>query len=242
MTNLIATTTNAYDNESYLKDTQYQAPQYDPLGNKSCTIIQNYNDRMRIYNLYQIYGLNDLNSQYNYYNSMEGFHSNTFREIYHAAYFNTLNPYIHNVQDANQKGEISDAVQVTGGTVEVLTGNANTLKLSENTKLTTKTDIPNQYGEMKLESKDYNFFINYNLKNPSDRITAGELGVERLQTGFMKKLPYSFTESITYGASTGIFRNTVGYELITHVGVFYDYTVGNNNNENVIRSGYGLKF
>lgn len=248
LTSLIPTITNALDlspNSSYLCDTKYQSVQFDPLGNKSSVIIQNYNDRMRNYNLYQTYGLNDLNSQYNYYNSMEGFHTDTFHDIYHAAYSNAFNPYIQNVETANKNDEVSKPIQVTGGAVEVLTGNANTLKLSQDTKIVTKTDIPNQYAETQIQSKSYNFFINYNLKNPSDRITASTLGVERAQCGVTKNLPYDFTESITYGTSTSVMRNTIGYKVINNVGIFYDYTLGNNDgvqSNNTIRGGYGIKF
>lgn len=228
-------------NNTYLSNTQYGLDKFNILGNKTSSIQQNYEDRMRNYNLMQSYGLNDLNDQYTYYNSMSGFHSDTFRDIYHTAYFTALNPYTQNVKDSNKNGDISKPIQVTGGAVGVLTGNANTLNISDNTKLITKTDVQNQYAEARVDSKTYNFFINYNLKNPSDRTTADTLGLERVQTGITKTLPYSFTESVTHGIITNITRNTIGYELITRVGIFYDYSFGLIP-ESTIRSGYGIKF
>ena len=226
-------------NSSYLADTKWGTEQFNILGAKLASVKQNYEDRVRNYNLYQTYGLNDYNSQYNYYSSMTGFHSDTFHDIYHAVYTTQVSQYVQNVKTSNKNGDISKPIQVTGGVISVLTGNANTLKLGDDSKIVTKTDIPNQYSEVKLEDKAVNIFVNYNQKNP-----ISTTGAERAQAGLNKSLPLKFTESVTYGISSTTTRNTIVYDFGHHIGLYYDYIIGNSDipSENIMRSGYSLKF
>jgi hypothetical protein len=245
---LLSLTCYAYDvtpNSTYLSNTKYGTDQFNPLGNKVDNIRQNFDDRMRNYTLNETYGLNGYYEELNYYNSMTGFQSSTFHEIYHTIYTNQFNPYVQNLKSSNRNGDISQPIQDIGGVVAVGTGNANTLVLDKDTKVITKTDVPNEYAEARVENKNYSLFVNYNLKNPADQSTASALGTEREVLGFTKTLPFTFTDSVTYGASSNVVRNTVGYQVIKNVGVFYDYNLGNSSgvvSQSTIRSGYGIKF
>lgn len=245
---LLITTAFAIDtspNSSYFADQKWGLDQTNILGNKTPEIIQRYQDRMRSYELDQAYGLNGLADQYNYYSMLSGFHTDTFRDLYRASYSATLTPYLNNARTAQTNGQINQGVTTTGGAVAVLMGQANTVKLSDTSKIDVKTDVANGYSELKYTNKSSNAFINYNTHNTNDPSAASLLGSERCQGGLYNQLYSGFNSSATYGGTSHSFKTSLDHSFLFKTDIGFDEVFGNNYGiatESRGRIGYGITF
>jgi hypothetical protein len=203
-------------NASYLSDLAYKANTVSIFSDPG--LEQRYENRVRTYRVNQNYGLNTQADELNYENSMSGFHSETYHDLYRTAYHNELGPYVSNLKESNRNGSISQPVQYAGAVIGFFTGN--TVKTNN---MSGKIDLLNRYSEVKYSLFGTNGYINYN--------GTAQAGLSKSIMG----LNYSFA------VQPGTKVNTVSVPLFSGSSLAYDQ-VYSRPNDSVVRVGYGVNF
>jgi len=242
---------NFTPNTSYLVNTQATTNNFqnDVFGGAKnvAGIQQRYDDRTRDYGLRSQYGLNDAYENQAYTSSMTGFGSDTSHDLLGTARTAQQKGIAQTVRDANDRGDISDSVKAGSAATAVASGNPLNFNLTQETKLSTRTDLVHQNGELKVTSPVMNFSAQMDARNTSDPVAAAQSNTERYSMSVSKPIAaLDLSSALTYGGTTNCMRASVSRPIYDHVVGEFDSVKGNDSlgvpSEQSLRLMYGISF
>jgi len=245
---------SAYDvtpNTSYFSNMQVNQNSFQTqlFGNDKniAGLQQRYDDRMRDYQLHSQYGFYDAYQQQNYMSANTGMSGNdTYHDVFNSARTTQASQYAATMRQANQRGDISQGVVTTGAVSGAVTGNPMDLKLTNDTKLSTRADLVHGNGEVKLSTPAMNCAVSMDARSATDPGTAAANNTERYRVVFSRSLPLQLSSAVTYGASTQTVRGSISRPLFDRVVGEFDSTHGNDAagipTEQAVHVFYGINF
>jgi hypothetical protein len=208
---------------------------------------QRFDDRNRDYAIHSQYGTMDSVQQMNYIGQNTGFSGNdTYHDVFNTARKTQQQEYAANVRQAGQRGDISQGVIATGAASGIVSGNPVDMKISDDTKVSTRTDLIHGNGEVKLSSPAVNCQVLMDARAATDAPTAVATNSERYKVVFTRALPLQLSSAVTYGATSQTFRGSVSRQIIDHVNAAFESTHGSDASgvpsEQTVHLMYGISF
>jgi hypothetical protein len=238
-------------NTSFLANTKVDQTNFQTQlfgGEKNVAgLQQRYDDRNRDYDMHAQYGFWDAYQQQNYMTSNTGMSgNNTYHDIFNAARTTQASAYAASFRQANQRGDVSQSVVTTGAVTGVVSGNPVNLNLSDDSKVSTRTDFVHGNGEVKLTTPAMNCAVSMDARSASDPGTAALNNTERYKVVFSRSLPLELSSNVVYGASTQTTRGEISRPIVDHVVAAFDSVHGSDASgipsEQIVRLGYGINF
>jgi hypothetical protein len=238
-------------NTSYLVNTQANANNFqnDVFGGAKnvAGIQQRYDDRTRDYGLRSQYGLNDAYENQAYTTSMTGFGSDTSHDLMGTARSAQQKGIAQSVRASENAGNFSDSVKAGSAVTAIASGNPVNFNLNPDTKVSTRTDLVHQNGEVKVSSSVVNFSAQMDARNTSDPVAAAQSNTERYSVSMSRPLSiFDLSSSVSYGGTTNCMRAAVSRPIYDHVVGEFDSVKGNDNlgvpSEQSLKLMYGISF
>jgi hypothetical protein len=241
---------NFSPNTSYLVNTQANANNFqnDVFGGAKnvAGIQQRYDDRTRDYGLRSQYGLNDAYESQAYTASMTGFGSDTSHDLLGTARSAQQKGIAQSVRASENAGNFSDGVKAGSAFTAIASGNPVNFNVNQDTKLSTRTDLVHQNGEVKMTSPVMNFSAQMDARNTADPVAAAQSNTERYSVSMSRPLVMDLSSSLSYGGTTNCMRAAVSRPIYDHVVGEFDSVKGNDNlgvpSEQSLKLMYGISF
>jgi hypothetical protein len=188
---------------------------------------QRFDDRNRDYSMRSQYGMLDPIQQANYIGQNTGFSGNdSYHDVFNTARKTQQSEYAANMRAAGQRGDISQGVIATGAATGFVSGNPVDVKISDDTKVSTRTDLIHANGEVKLSSPAVNCQVVMDARAATDPASAIATNTERYKVVMTRALPLQLSSAVTYGATSQTFRGSVSRQIIDHVTGAFESTHG----------------
>jgi hypothetical protein len=238
-------------NTSFFANTQVSSNDFDVrlFGNEKniAGLQQRFDDRNRDYSIRSQYGMMDSMQQANYIGQNTGFSGNdTYHDLFNTARKTQQQDYAASIRQAGQRGDISQGVIATGAASGIVSGNPVDMKISDDTKVSTRTDLIHANGEVKLSSSAVNCQVVMDARAPTDAPTAAATNSERYKVVLTRALPLQLSSAVTYGATSQTFRGSVSRQIIDHVNAAFESTHGSDASgvpsEQIVHVMYGFNF
>jgi hypothetical protein len=121
------------------------------------------------------------------------------------------------------------------------------IQITDETKVSTRTDLLHAQGEVNLESPAMNCRVSMDGRSATDPATAAVTSTERYRVSLSRPLPiFELSSAVTYGGSTNTVRAAISRPLADHLTGEFDSVRGSDAagvpTEQSLKLMYGFSF